>query len=100
MKFGHDTLMGAALVISGGLAVAYTRGATRILLILSLSVPPSRSSSVCCCSSSCSTSRAQSAGCTAASQKCFSSGCNPPYTPDIQARRGFALRRAIFFGNF
>jgi hypothetical protein len=36
MKFGHDTLMGAALVISGGLAVAYTRGATRILLILTL----------------------------------------------------------------
>ena len=50
MKFGHDTLMGAALVISSGLAVAYTRGATRILLIL-ISVPPSRSSSVCCCSS-------------------------------------------------
>jgi hypothetical protein len=36
MKFGHDTLMGAALVISGGLAVAYTRGATRTLLILTL----------------------------------------------------------------
>ena len=36
MKFGHDTLMGAALVISGGLAVVYTRGATRILLILTL----------------------------------------------------------------
>ena len=36
MKFGHDTLMGAALVISGGLTVAYTRVASRILLILTL----------------------------------------------------------------
>ena len=36
MKFGHDTLMGAALVISGGLTVAYTRAASRILLILTL----------------------------------------------------------------
>jgi ABC-type enterochelin transport system permease subunit len=36
MKFGHDTLMGAALVISGGLTVAYTRFASRILLILTL----------------------------------------------------------------
>ena len=34
MKFGHDTLMGAALVISGGLTVAYTRAASKILLIL------------------------------------------------------------------
>jgi len=36
MKFGHDTLMGAALVISGGLTVAYTRATSRILLILNL----------------------------------------------------------------
>jgi hypothetical protein len=36
MKFGHDTLMGAALVISGGLTVAYTRAASKILLILTL----------------------------------------------------------------
>ena len=34
MKFGHDTLMGAALVISGGLTVASTRAASRILLML------------------------------------------------------------------
>jgi hypothetical protein len=36
MKFGHDTLMGAALVISAGLTVAYTRAASRTLLILTL----------------------------------------------------------------
>lgn len=30
------TLMGAALVISGGLTVAYTRAASKILLILTL----------------------------------------------------------------
>jgi hypothetical protein len=36
MKFGHDTLMGAALVVSGGLTFAYTRAASKILLILTL----------------------------------------------------------------
>lgn len=36
MKFGHDTLMGAALVISAGLTVAYTRATSKILLILTL----------------------------------------------------------------
>ena len=36
VKFGHDTLMGAGLVIAGALTVAYTRAATRILLILAL----------------------------------------------------------------
>jgi ABC-type enterochelin transport system permease subunit len=36
MKFGHDTLMGAARVISGGLTVAYTRAVSKILLILTL----------------------------------------------------------------
>jgi len=36
MKFGHDTLMGAALVISGGLTVAYTRFASRNLLVLAV----------------------------------------------------------------
>ncbi len=30
----HDTLMGSVLVISGGLTFAYTRAASRILLIL------------------------------------------------------------------
>jgi uncharacterized membrane protein len=32
----HDTLMGSVLVISGGLTFAYTRAASRILLILTL----------------------------------------------------------------
>ncbi len=32
----HDTLMGSVLVISGGLTFAYTRTASRILLILTL----------------------------------------------------------------
>ena len=30
----HDTLMGSVLVISGGLTFAYTRAASKILLIL------------------------------------------------------------------
>jgi hypothetical protein len=34
VEFGHDTVMGAALVISGGLTFAYTRSASRPLLIL------------------------------------------------------------------
>jgi uncharacterized membrane protein len=32
----HDTLMGSVLVISGGLTFAYTRAASKILLILTL----------------------------------------------------------------
>ena len=32
----HDTLMGSVLVISAGLTFAYTRAASRILLILTL----------------------------------------------------------------
>ena len=32
----HDTFMGSVLVISGGLTFAYTRAASRILLILTL----------------------------------------------------------------
>lgn len=36
MEFGHDTLMGTALVISGRLTFAYTRSASRPLFILAL----------------------------------------------------------------
>lgn len=32
----HDTFMGSVLVISGGLTFAYTRAASKILLILTL----------------------------------------------------------------
>jgi hypothetical protein len=32
----HDTLMGSVLVISAGLTFAYTRAASRILLILTV----------------------------------------------------------------
>jgi hypothetical protein len=32
----HDTLMGSVLVISSGLTFAYTRAASRILLVLTL----------------------------------------------------------------
>ena len=32
----HDTLMGSVLMISGGLTFAYTRAASKILLILTL----------------------------------------------------------------
>jgi hypothetical protein len=33
---GHDTLMGAALMASGGLTIAYTRAASNTLKILAL----------------------------------------------------------------
>jgi hypothetical protein len=33
---GHDTLMGAALLASGGLTIAYTRAASNTLKILTL----------------------------------------------------------------
>jgi hypothetical protein len=36
MEIGHDTLMGALLVASGGLTVAYVRAASRNLRILVL----------------------------------------------------------------
>jgi hypothetical protein len=36
MKFGHDTVMGVVLVISGGLTFAYTRAPSRTLRILTL----------------------------------------------------------------
>jgi len=38
MKFGHDTVMGVVLVISGGLTFAYTRAKapSRMLLILTI----------------------------------------------------------------
>jgi hypothetical protein len=36
MKFGHDTVMGVVLVISGGLTFAYTRVPSRTLRILTL----------------------------------------------------------------
>lgn len=36
MKFGHDTVMGIVLVISGGLAIAYTRAPSKNLRILTL----------------------------------------------------------------
>jgi hypothetical protein len=36
MEFGHDTLMGAVLVASGGLTFAYIRATSRILRILTL----------------------------------------------------------------
>ncbi len=35
-KDWHDTLMGSVLVISGGLTFAYTRAASKILLLLTL----------------------------------------------------------------
>jgi hypothetical protein len=36
MKFGHDTVMGVVLVISGLLTFAYTRSPTRTVRILTL----------------------------------------------------------------